>query len=116
MVSVDDLDAMFSLGEAPPTSKNVLVALVARNDTGEPVAFAFVKTFAEVVLIPDRTKPKSEIGRALVEVYKKGTELCAQAGVEELHAFAEDPEFADILRDHLKFEDTPGEALSLRLE
>lgn len=114
-ISKDDVDALFTLPEPPPTPENILTCLVAKDDDGI-IVFGFIKLFAEAIIIPDRTRGKLETARAIKLLTEAGANICRTAKIEELHAFVEESQWADLLREHLGFSNVKGEALSLRVE
>lgn len=95
-----------------PNRNNAIVDAVVEGESGL-VAYGQVKLFAEAMLFLDPTKPKRERVRALQLLMTEAFRGTRKAGIEELYAFIEDPNFASLIANRYGFKvlDTPGKLL-----
>ena len=73
--------------------------------------FGLIANFLEAIVVFDLSYSK----RARVQILKKMLlsmeEFANQKGIKQVHIFAQDPEFAGILKKHFGFQTCTGEAL-----
>jgi hypothetical protein len=93
----------------------MLNAFVIEDDKGDIVMGGAVEHVGEVVLVTDKSKPLTTIGRALLEA-KAISEFTAKTfGIKELYAFVNNGDYAKHLIQH-GFEKHPHTALSMRIK
>lgn len=99
-----------------PDRSNCVVDAVVEDGAGKVVAYGQVKLFAEAMLILDlnasqRTKIES-IKKLMLEAFR-GADM---AGIKQMYAFIEDPDFADLIERHFGFSRINKGELLLREE
>lgn len=117
----DDLDQIrgiytrFHKDDFPiPTRYNILGESIAENGTGI-VAYGMVKILAEPIMILDTSKSLREKCEAFKLLIEHAIQEARNAHLEQLYIVVTDENFANILRDHFKFEDVEGSSLALIL-
>lgn len=84
----------------PDFFHNYLCRFVVTDNDGAIVIAGGVEPIAEAVLITDQSKSRITIGRALVEAQRACLYACGTHGINELHAFTNNEEYASHLRQH----------------
>ena len=98
----------------PPLDKAVYA--VAVEDKGKLVGFGQTRLTTESLMVIDQSlsiRDKVEILKLIMEAQTIGL---TKAGLDETHAFAQNPSFARILRRHFGYESVKGESLVMRIE
>ena len=99
----------------PPVDADTLYSTTVEHK-GEVVGFGQIRRTAESVMVIDqslRMRDKVEIIKRILE---KQIEGMIVREIKECHAFAQNPNFALMLRKHFHYTSTEGESLVLRLE
>jgi hypothetical protein len=87
------------------------VAGVAVDDDDTIVGFIMVRRIAETILVLDLERNKRDRISALQECFKGALFESRIAGIDQIHAFVQDPKFAELLKKHFSFQTCIGEAL-----
>lgn len=96
-----------------PNFDNLVAKFVIVDDNGDTIIGGGVRVIAETLLITDQEKSRIQIGRALVEAQRASLFACSRLGIDELHAFVKNEEYAKHL---IKHGFSPrSQALSMRL-
>lgn len=84
----------------PDFFHNYLCRFAVTDDDGAIVIAGGVEPIAEAVLITDQDKSRIAIGRALIEAKRACMFACGTHGINELHAFTDNTEYAKHLQQH----------------
>jgi len=100
-----------------PDRKTVVTERVVENDAGQVIAYGQVKLFAEAMMILDLSVSKKERIQAIILLMHEAFRGSKGAGLNNIYAFIQDPDFALLIEKHFDFErvDYPGELLLRRL-
>jgi hypothetical protein len=98
----------------PPLDKAIYAVVV--EDKDKVVGFGQTRLTTESVMIIDQSlslRDKVGILKLIMEAQTIGM---TRAGMYETHAFAQNPNFARILKRHFRYEPVLGETLVMRLK
>lgn len=95
-----------------PSRDNVVVQLVAENED-EILGYGLLKTLSEAFIVLNKSETGRKKIKALTELIEGAIFSADRMNIEQIHAFVEDPEFANILKKHFGFKTYVGEALVL---
>lgn len=98
----------------PPLERGIVSGVVT-NDYSKITGFGIVSILAEAVMVMDldiSLKEKKETIEKLIWLAIQGVQ---NAGLDGIHAFVQDPNFASVLKKHFGFRTCKGEALYLEL-
>lgn len=98
-----------------PVFKNMVDILVI-EDEGKIVAWGYTKRFVEIVFIPDRQSSKVKKIKSLKLLSEKSTELTKARGIDMVHSFVSDPDFAKLLVERFGYGVCTGTPLFLDLD
>jgi hypothetical protein len=95
-----------------PNRRSAVVDAVV-EDNGKIVGYGQVKLFAEAMLFLDKSASLRSRVRALQMLMLEAFRGTEQAGLSEIYAFINDPDFALLIQKHFRFyvADKPGELL-----
>jgi hypothetical protein len=77
-----------------------LSQFVITDENDEIVIAGGVRAIAESVIVTDQTKSRITIGRALIEAQRASIFTCGRTGIDELHAFVTNKQYAKHLVQH----------------
>lgn len=98
-----------------PDFKNMLDVLVV-EDNGEVVAWGYTKKFVEIVFVPALSKSKITKVKSLKLLSEKSTELTKARGIDMVHSFVVDDDFAKLLVERFNYGVCTGTPLFLDLD
>lgn len=98
-----------------PDFNNMLDVLVIEED-GLIKAWGYTKKFVEVVFVPDKDQPPKTIVKSLKMLVEKSTELTRERGIDQIHAFVTDENFATILLKHFNYGIVTGTPLYFNID
>lgn len=98
----------------PKTLPSVIDCIV-EDDRGI-IAFGNLKVFAETIMVMDHDRSRTTRARAFREIMPVAIMGAQRAGITEIHAVTQDPDFGVVLRKHYGFADVLGEHLRLEVE
>lgn len=84
----------------PDFYNNYLSAFTITNDMGRIIIVGGVRAIGETILMTDKWFNRMTIGRALVEAQNISLYTCEKFGIEYLHAFVKDENYAKHLIQH----------------
>ena len=96
----------FSLPKLLPS----IIDCVVEDDKGI-IAFGNLKVFAETVMIMDHDRSPIVRAKAFRQIMPVAIMGAQRAGIAEIHATVQDPDFGDVMRKHYGFRDVLGEHL-----
>jgi len=96
----------FSLPKLQPS----IIDCIVEDDKGI-VAFGNLKVFAETVMIMDHDRSAIVRAKAFREIMPVAIMGAQIAGIAEIHAVTQDPDFGVVMRKHYGFRDVLGEHL-----
>lgn len=99
-----------------PDRQNALIDAVVENKHGEVIAYGQVKVFAEAMLILDLNASQREKIQAIKSLMLEAFRGADMAGIRQMYAFIEDPDFALLIKRHFGFETVNKGELLLREE
>jgi hypothetical protein len=99
----------------PPLSPNIVTCVALDEATGKIIAFGVVKVYAEAVMVMNHDERPRTLVRAFRELMSVAIMGCQKFGITQLHAVAQDPNFADVLRRQYNFEDVLGDHLKMEV-
>ena len=95
-----------------PNRKSIIIDAVVENKD-KIIGYGQVRLFAEAMLFLDKSaSPRDKVDalrKLMLEAFR-GTEI---AGIQEIYAFIQDPDFSLLIQKHFRFRpaDRPGELL-----
>jgi hypothetical protein len=98
-----------------PSLENTVYAVVVENE-GKVVGYGQTRLTTESLMIMDQSlslREKVEILKLIMEAQTIGL---TKARLSDTHAFAQNPNFARILKKHFGYEPVVGETLVMRLK
>lgn len=98
-----------------PDFNNILDILVVEDD-GKIVAWGYTKKFVEIVFIPKKDSPKATKVKSLKLLSEKSTELTKARGIDMVHSYVVDPNFAKLLVERFNYGVCTGTPLFLDLD
>lgn len=98
-----------------PDFKNMLDILVVEDD-GKIVAWGYTKKFVEVVFVPAVDSSKITKVKSLKLLSEKSTELTKARGIDMVHSFVTDDDFAKLLVERFNYGVCTGTPLFLDLD
>jgi hypothetical protein len=98
-----------------PDFKNMLDILVV-EDNGKVVAWGYTKKYVEIVFVPDINTPKSTKVKSLRLLSEKSTELTKARGIDMVHSYVTDEQFAELLVKRFNYGVCTGTPLFLDLD
>jgi len=115
LIAIDEIWQKFYKEEfgLPPLDKAIYA--VAVENKGKVVGFGQTRLTTESLMIIDQDlsiRDKVEILKLIMEAQTIGM---TKAGLYETHAFAQNPNFARILKKHFGYEPVVGESLVMRI-
>jgi len=95
-----------------PNRRTAIIDAVV-EDKGKIIGYGQVKLFAEAMLFLDKSIPVRSRVTALKLLMLEAFRGAEQAGIQEMYAFINDPDFALLIQKHFRFypADKPGELL-----
>lgn len=118
-VKSEDVDALIALHKDHPFPfpkfDNMLDILVVERD-GKILAWGYTKKYVEVVFVPDKNSPKPTIVKSLKLLVDKSTELTIARGIDQVHSYVTEPEFAKLLVERFNYGVCTGTPLFLNLD
>lgn len=95
-----------------PNRRSAIIDAVV-EDNGKIIGYGQVKLFAEAMLFLDKSAPLRSRVVALKKLMLEAFRGTEQAGIKEMYAFINDPDFALLIQKHFRFyaADKPGELL-----
>jgi hypothetical protein len=99
-----------------PNRNSMIIDAVVEED-GKIIGYGQVRIFAEAMLFLDKDAPLRSRILALKKLMLEAFRGTQQAGIEEIYAFINDPDFSLLIQKHFHFSpaDKPGELLIKRL-
>jgi len=92
-----------------------IIDCVISDDDGI-VAFGNLKVYAETVMVMDHDRPARLRAKAFREIMPVAIMGAQRAGIHEIHAVTQDPDFGVVMRKHYGFRDVLGEHLVKEVE
>lgn len=99
-----------------PDRQNAVIDAVVENKHGEVIAYGQVKLFAEAMLILDLNASQRDKIQAIKSLMLEAFRGADMAGIKQMYAFIEDPDFALLIKRHFGFETIHKGELLLREE
>lgn len=99
-----------------PDRSNSLIDAVVENKNGEVIGYGQVKLFAEAMLILDLNASQREKIQAIKSLMLEAFRGADMAGIKQMYAFIEDPDFALLIERHFGFSRIHKGELLLREE
>lgn len=95
-----------------PNRKSMIIDAVVENEK-KIIGYGQVRLFAEAMLFLDRDASKRDRVDALKKLMLEAFRGTQMAGIEQLYAFIQDPDFSLLIQKHFHFRpaDDPGELL-----
>lgn len=112
---IDQIWQKFYKGEFGLPGLDKAIYAVVVEDKEKVVGFGQTRLTTESLMVIDQSlsvRDKVEILKLIMEAQTIGM---TKAGLDETHAFAQNPNFARILRRHFGYEPVVGETLVMRL-
>ena len=98
-----------------PDFKNMLDVLVV-EDNGKLVAWGYTKKFVEIVFVPAISSTKITKVKSLKLLSEKSSELTKARGIDMVHSFVVDDDFAKLLVERFNYGVCTGTPLFLDLD
>lgn len=99
-----------------PARDNALIDAVVENKAGEVIAYGQVKLFAEAMLILDLNASQREKVFAIKSLMLEAFRGADIAGIKQMYAFIQDPDFALLIKRHFGFDTVNKGEVLLREE
>ena len=116
---VEDWDSILELHKGHsfpfPDFKNMLDVLVV-EDNGKLVAWGYTKKFVEIVFVPAISSTKITKVKSLKLLSEKSSELTKARGIDMVHSFVVDDDFAKLLVERFNYGVCTGTPLFLDLD
>jgi len=115
LYEIDQIWQKFYKGEFGLPSLDKAIYAVVIEDKEKVVGFGQTRLTTESLMIIDQSltlREKVEILKLIMEAQTIGM---TKAGLNESHAFAQNPNFARILKKHFGYEPVLGETLVMRI-
>jgi hypothetical protein len=95
-----------------PNRKSIIIDAVVEDD-GRLIGYGQVRLFAEAMLFLDKDAPLRSRIQALQQLMREAFRGTERAGIREIYAFIQDPDFSLLMQKHFHFKttDKPGELL-----
>jgi hypothetical protein len=95
-----------------PDRRAAVIDAVVEND-GKIIGYGQVRLFAEAMLFLDMDAPLRSRIQALQQLMREAFRGTERAGLREIYAFIQDPDFSLLMQKHFHFvaADKPGELL-----
>lgn len=103
--------ASFSLPKLSPS----IIDCVIEDEQGI-IAFGNLKVYAETVMVMDHDRSARLRAKAFREIMPVAIMGAQRAGIHEIHAVTQDPDFGVVMRKHYGFRDVLGEHLVKEVE
>lgn len=87
-----------------PDRRNAVIDAVVEGENGEVIAYGQVKLFAEAIFILDKSASPKDKARALKLLMSEAFRGTYSAGIRDLYAFIQDPDFERLIEKHFDFE------------
>lgn len=94
----------------PPLNPSIIDCVVEDSE-GKIVAFGNLKIYAEAVMIMDHDRSRKDLAVAFQRCMDVAIMGAQKSGISEIHAVAQDADFADVLRNKYDFVNVVGEHL-----
>ena len=111
---VQELHEKFFSNLEFPDFYNMLNAFIIEDENEEIILAGGVQPIGEAVLVTNKDKNRTKIGRALVEAQRCAMYTCGLFNIRELHAFVQDTKYANHLIQH-GFEERKATVLRITL-
>jgi len=98
-----------------PDFRNMLDVLVVEHE-GKIVAWGYTKKQVEIVFVPAVDSPKITKVKSLKLLSEKSTEITKARGIDMVHSFVEDIDFAQLLVERFNYGVCKGTPLFLDLD
>lgn len=100
-----------------PDRRNAVIDAVVEGEGGKVIAYGQVKLFAEAILILDKDASPRDKYKALTLLMLEAFRGADSAGIRDLYAFIQDPDFENLIAKHFDFEvlRNPGTLLKREL-
>ena len=83
--------------DVPSFRRNCLGAYVIHDENNDPICMGGIKTFAEIVIVTDKSKSLRARREALYKVLDVSRFITSRYGYEHLHAFINDDQYLHTL-------------------
>jgi len=93
----------------PKLTPSIIDCIV--EDENGIIAFGNLKVYAETVMVMDHDRTARLRARAFREIMPVAIMGAQRAGINEIHAVTQDPDFGVVMRKHYGFRDVLGEHL-----
>jgi hypothetical protein len=114
-----DLDSLIKIHKGHtfpfPDFENILDILVVEND-GKIIAWGYTKKYVEIVFVPNIHSSKIEKVKSLKLLSEKSSELTPARGIDQVHSYVRDEQFAKLLVERFHYGVCTGIPLFLNLD
>lgn len=117
VLKLDELWRLYWSSHSFPDRENRIIDAIAVNEFDKIVGYGQVKMFAEAMLFLDPTSTKRDKAHALKSLMLEAYRGCSVAGVDEMYAFIQNPDFLKLIVNRFGFKhiENPGQLLLRKL-